>query len=93
MDKSKKALREIEIARLEFIGLSIATLGDGITALAAGLALESLENEYRAPYQSQQSMQVETTQKQLDYFIHELTQARKIIRWINLIFEAARRAP
>ncbi|RCW45428.1 translation initiation factor 2 [Paenibacillus prosopidis] len=80
MDKSKKALREIEIARLEFIGLSIATLGDGIAALAAGLTLESLENEYRTPYQSQQSMQVETTQKQLDYFIHELTQVRNIIR-------------
>ncbi|MDQ0111967.1 translation initiation factor 2 [Paenibacillus harenae] len=80
MDNDKKILREIEIARLEFIGLSLATLGDGIAALAAGLTLESLENEYRAQYQGRQSVQVETTQKQLDYFINELIQIKKYIR-------------
>lgn len=80
MNNDKKILREIEIARLEFIGLSLATLGDGITALAAGLTLESLENEYRAQNQGRQSGQVETTQKQLDYFINELIQIKKYIR-------------
>lgn len=34
---------EIKIARLAYIGASIATLGDGLSAIAAGLALHALE--------------------------------------------------
>lgn len=79
MDNNSKNLNDIEIAKLGFIGASIAAVGDGIAAVAAGLALEALENEQRAQYRNRQSLQVETTQKQLDYFINELMQIRKII--------------
>ena len=77
MENNHKILREIEIAKLEFIGASIAALGDGIIAIAAGRAVELLENEYRAPNHSHQPQQIEVTQKQLDYFINELIKIRK----------------
>lgn len=35
--------QDIQIARLAFIGASIVTLGDLISTLAAGLALDALE--------------------------------------------------
>lgn len=78
MENDQKLLREIEIARLEFIGLSLATLGDGIAALAAAITLETLENEYGAS-NHRRSLQIENTQKQLDYFIHELMQIKRKI--------------
>ena len=34
---------DIQIARLAFIAATITTLGDGLAALAAGLALQELE--------------------------------------------------
>ncbi|MFF2479907.1 translation initiation factor 2 [Paenibacillus sp. NPDC058071] len=78
-------LADIQIARLAFIGASIATLGDGIAAVAAGLALESLEiqkiqSDQRSYFQSNPSQQLESTQKQLDYFIQELIKLRTHIR-------------
>ena len=35
---------DIYIAKLAYIGTAISTLGDGIQTIAAGLALESLQN-------------------------------------------------
>ncbi|MCR2808044.1 translation initiation factor 2 [Paenibacillus soyae] len=77
MDQEQKRLGEIELARLELIGLSLAALGDGIAALAAAIALEALENEYRTPYPVREALQLETTQQQLDYYIHQLVQIKQ----------------
>lgn len=79
MDHKNKLLNEIEIARIELIGTSIVTLGHGIVTFANGLALEALEKEYISHYHGRRSIQAEPTKKQLDYFIHELTQIRNKI--------------
>jgi len=70
--------RAIEAARLGFIGASIAALGDGIAAVAAGLALEELVNpsDQRSQNTTYRSKKNETTQ-QIDYLINELIQIRK----------------
>ncbi|WP_138751635.1 translation initiation factor 2 [Paenibacillus sinopodophylli] len=78
--ENNKDLREIEIAKLAFIGASIATLGDGIAALAAGLELESLEKNYQIQSNSRQTPGVDSTKIQLDYFINELVQIRNFVR-------------
>ncbi|MFE4140688.1 translation initiation factor 2 [Peribacillus sp. YIM B13472] len=73
--------REIYAAKLAFIGASISTLGDGLQAIAAGIALELLEKSNNGSSQSQndQSKQTEKTQKQVDDLINELKQIKKII--------------
>ncbi len=70
-----KDLRDIEIAKLAFIGGSIATLGDGIAALAAGLALEALKQDYKTKKNSR-TASIKSTKNQLDYFINELVKIR-----------------
>ena len=76
---------DLYVAKLTFIGASIATLGDGLQALAAGIALEALEKEKSNNKSSQNhngnSKQSEATQKQLDYLINELNQIKKMFRW------------
>lgn len=74
---------DIQIARLAYIGASIATLGDGLSAVAAGLALNALEksNNQNPQFQSSdQSKEVEDLQKQIDYLINELKQVKKLMR-------------
>lgn len=44
LNQSPESL-DLYVAKLTFIGASIATLGDGLQALAAGIALEALEKE------------------------------------------------
>ncbi|QHW30129.1 translation initiation factor 2 [Paenibacillus rhizovicinus] len=78
-NESSQPSRELLIAKIAFLGASVTLLGDGLSALAAGLALESLENEQRTPYPGVQA-QVEPAQKQLDYLINELIQLRKRFR-------------
>lgn len=72
---------DIYIAKLAFIGATIVTLGDGLSALAAGLALQELEKSNNQSSQSQydQLKQSESTQKQIDYLIKELKHIKKII--------------
>lgn len=79
MEEKEKLLREIEIARLEFIGASLAAIGDGILAFSAGLALELLEKELAGDRSRNQQAHFVATQTQLDYFIHELMRIRKTI--------------
>lgn len=73
-----KDLRDIEIAQLAFIGGSIAALGDGISALAAGLALDALKQDYKTQ-KNNRTASIKSTTKQLDYFINELVKIRKIV--------------
>lgn len=74
-----KSSIEIQAAKLAFIGASITTLGDGITAIAAGITLELLENPTDKRSQNLTN-QLETTHKQIDFFINELIQIRKTFR-------------
>ncbi|MGI2292884.1 translation initiation factor 2 [Paenibacillus sp. GXUN7292] len=71
--------KDILIARIAFIGSSITLLGDGLSAVAAGLALEVLENPSETRFQNH-TLQIDSTQKQLDYYINELIKIRKVIR-------------
>jgi NhaP-type Na+/H+ or K+/H+ antiporter len=77
-NKDNKDIRDIEIAKLAFIGASIATLGDGIAALAAGLALDALEQDYKTKNNSRNASN-KSTKNQLDYFINELIKIRNIV--------------
>ena len=72
---------DIQIARLAFIAATITTLGDGLAALAAGLALQELEKSNNQSTQPQydQSKQMDSTQKQIDYLIKELKQIKKML--------------
>jgi hypothetical protein len=79
MEQKEKLLREIELARLEFIGASLAAIGDGILAFAAGLALDLLEKELAGDQTRHQQTRFAATQHQLDYFIHELMRIRKTL--------------
>lgn len=78
MDINKEQ-RDIEIAKLAFIGASIATIGDGIAALAAGLALEALQQDAQTLNNSRNSAVTGSTQEQLDYFINELVKIRNVV--------------
>lgn len=69
--------REVYAAKLAFIGASISTLGDGLQAIAAGIAVELLEKSSQS--QNDQSKQSEKTQKQIDNLINELKQIKKIL--------------
>ncbi|WP_107839582.1 translation initiation factor 2 [Metasolibacillus meyeri] len=76
-------LTDIQIARLAYMGASIAALGDGLGAIAAGLALRSLEkaNNQSPPSPNyNQSKETDDLQKQIDYIISELKQVRKVMR-------------
>lgn len=103
MGKDKNQLNQspdsidLQVAKLTFIGASIATLGDGLQAIAAGIALEALEKEQSNNKSSQsqngqtnnkssqsqngQSKQLEKMQKQIDDLINELNQVKKMFRW------------
>lgn len=75
---TNKELRDIEIAKLAFIGGSIATLGDGISALAAGLALDALKQDAKTKSNSRNASN-KSTKNQLDHFINELVRIRNTI--------------
>ncbi len=74
-----KDLRNIEIAKLAFIGASIATIGDGIAALAAGMALDALQQDCQTPNNTRHASTVGATLGQLDYFINELVKIRNTV--------------
>ncbi|REE91555.1 hypothetical protein A8990_10462 [Paenibacillus taihuensis] len=73
--------REIQIAKIEFLAASIVAIGDGLSVIAAGLALEALENtiDQMPQNQSNRSKQLSSIQHSLDYYINELIQIRNRI--------------
>lgn len=73
---------ELIAARLAYIGAIIATIGDGIAAIAAGIALRALEEETfsNARAEIDQLNQTESVQQQIDFYINELVQIRKMIK-------------
>jgi hypothetical protein len=80
--KNSNDSQDIQIARLAFIGASIATLGDAIAAVAAGLALEALEkSSNQNPGSSdEQSKHSAKMQQEIDYIINELKQIKKTMK-------------
>ena len=77
--ENNSELRDIEIAKLAFIGAAIAAIGDGIGALAAGLALDALVQDQQNQNDNRNASFVGPTQVQLDYFINELIRIRNIV--------------
>ncbi|MCK9860701.1 hypothetical protein [Paenibacillus sp. ATY16] len=69
-------------ARLGYIGAIIATIGDGVAAIAAGIALRKMEEASLAESRSEvdQFRQTENIQQQVDFYINELIQIRKMIK-------------
>jgi len=65
---------EILAAKLAFFGSVLATIGDGITALAAGIALQGIENtnNQNSTEQLNQLPQVEQMQKQIDQLTRKI---------------------
>lgn len=73
---------EIYAAKLAYIGTAISTLGDGLQNIAAGLALEALQNANNnsSPSNGEQTVKVDNMQKQIDYLIAELKQIKKMLK-------------
>jgi hypothetical protein len=73
---------DIIAARLGYIGAIIATIGDGVAAIAAGIALRQLEEQSLAESRAEvdQFRQTENIQQQVDFYINELIQIRKMIK-------------
>ena len=74
---------DIYIAKLAYIGTAISTLGDGIQTIAAGLALEALQNannDSSPTNNGDQTAKVDNMQKQIDYLIAELKQIKKMLK-------------
>ena len=80
--KNASDLQDIQIARLAFIGASITTLGDGIAAIAAGMALDALEKSSGqiSSNPDEQSNRSSKMQQEIDYIISELKQIKKMIK-------------
>lgn len=75
--------QEIHIARLAFIGASVATLGDAISAVAAGLELEALEKKssnQNSQNPDEQSKHTSKMQQEIDYIINELKQIKRMLK-------------
>ncbi|EKU43037.1 translation initiation factor 2 [Lysinibacillus sp. HST-98] len=76
---------EIYVAKLSYIGTAISTLGDGLQTIAAGLALEALQNANNDSSQTNngngnQTVKIDNMQKQIDYLIAELKQIKKMLK-------------
>lgn len=78
---------EIYAAKLSYIGTAISTLGDGLQTIAAGLALEALQNANNDSSQTNngngngnQTVKIDNMQKQIDYLIAELKQIKKMFK-------------
>ncbi|MBM7568736.1 translation initiation factor 2 [Paenibacillus sacheonensis] len=76
-----KTTREIQIAKIEFIAASITAIGDSLSVVAAGLALDALENpiDQMSQNPSNRSKQLDSIHQNLDYYINELIQIRNRI--------------
>lgn len=78
---------EIYAAKLSYIGTAISTLGDGLQTIAAGLALEALQNTNNDSSQTNngngnghQTVKIDNMQKQIDYLIAELKHIKKMFK-------------
>ena len=80
---------EIYAAKLSYIGTAISTLVDGLQTIAAGLALEALQNANNDSSQTNngngngnghQTVKIDNMQKQIDYLIAELKHIKKMFK-------------
>lgn len=74
---------DIFAAKLTYIGSSISTLGDGIQTIAAGLALEALQNS-KNDISNDQAKQNANMKEQIDYLISKLQQIKKFFKYLLL---------
>lgn len=74
--KQNSISQDIQIAKLEYVGAALASLGVGIKLIAAGLAVDVLEKLSI----DAQSKQAKSMQKQIDYIINELQQIKQVVQ-------------
>ncbi|URN95586.1 MAG: translation initiation factor 2 [Candidatus Pristimantibacillus lignocellulolyticus] len=62
------------IAKLAFLGGTLATIGDGIAAVAAGMALQQFDKEKNQSSDDQSDLiqQIEQMQKQIDLLTYKI---------------------
>ncbi len=64
---------EVYAAKLSFIGSTLSTLGDGLQAIAAGIALQELEKASDTEQDSPNVLnQLEDMQQQIDYLASKI---------------------
>lgn len=65
---------EVNIAKLELLGSTLVTIGEGITTVAAGMAVQQLEQKEREDTLNQAELvkQMEHMQKQIDQLTYRL---------------------
>ncbi|ARJ37606.1 translation initiation factor 2 [Sporosarcina sp. P21c] len=68
---------EVFAAKLALLGAAISTLGDGIQTIAAGIALQELENSNRQDPQDQLSEEMKKMQKQIDQLSKQIAKMDK----------------
>lgn len=70
---------EIYAARIGFIGTLLSTLGDGLSSVAAGIALQQLEMSSIQDAQTQavQSDQFDSMQKQIDQLTRKIEEMER----------------
>lgn len=71
IDQSSDSL-DTDIAKLAFLGATLTTIGDGITAIAAGMALQQLEDKQSSNSQAELQKQVDKMQKQIDQLTYKM---------------------
>ncbi|WOV87870.1 translation initiation factor 2 [Sporosarcina oncorhynchi] len=78
---------EIYAARLALIGSALSTLGDGLQAIAAGIALQELEKSKQASETPQnpsseldQTSELEKMQKQIDRLANKIERMERLVR-------------
>ena len=74
--------QDVQIAKLEYVGAALASLGVGIKLIAAGLAVDVLEKSNKEKFKNKdkQYKELDGMQKQIDILIKELKQLNTRMR-------------
>ena len=74
--------QDVQIAKLEYVGAALASLGVGIKLIAAGLAVDVLEKSNKEKFKNKdkQYKELDGMQKQINILIKELKQLNTRMR-------------